>query len=162
MKIQIAFYKGDGNILNKIVRWWTNSVYSHAELVIPESNTWMGITPLVKSKINAIKKEECNIEEWDFIDIEISESQYNNIMEFYEDTCGHGYDWAGMLLSQFLPCKIKHKHRWYCSEWIAYALRISGIIDWRVIKIYDRKDLSPAVLYELVTMMVEIKDEIQS
>ena len=160
MKIQIAFYKGDGNILNKIVRWWTNSVYSHAELVIPETSTWMGITPLLKSKINAIKKEECNMADWDFIDIEISQSQYNNIMEFYEDTHGHGYDWIGMLLSQFLPCKIKHKNRWYCSEWIAYALRISGIIDWRVIKIYDRKDLSPAVLYDLVTMMVEIKDEI--
>lgn len=160
MKIQIAFYKGKGNILNKIVRWWTNSIYSHAELVFPESNTWMGITPLLKSKLNAVERKEHNTIEWDFIDIEISESQYNNIMEFYEDTKGQGYDWVGMLLSQFLPCKIKHKHRWYCSEWIAYALRISGIIDWRVIKIYDRKDLSPAVLYDLVTMMVEIKDEI--
>ena len=72
-------------------------------------------------------------------------------MEFFEYTRGQGYDWIGMLLSQFLPCKIKHRERWYCSEWIAYALRIACIIDWRTIKIYDRKDLSPQILYNLVT-----------
>lgn len=160
MKIQVAFYKADGDILNKIVRLWTKSIYSHAELVFPETKTWMGITPLLKSKINAVKKTTYNPDEWDFVELEISEKQYENIMEFYEYTKGHGYDWIGMLLSQFLPCKIKHNHRWYCSEWIAYALRISGIIDWRVIKIYDRKDLSPAVLYDLVTMAAKIKNDV--
>ena len=73
-------------------------------------------------------------------------------MEFYEYTKGQGYDWIGMLLSQFLPCKIKHKKRWYCSEWIAYALRIACVIDWKTIKIYYRKDLSPAVLHEIISI----------
>lgn len=150
MKIKIAFYKGEGDFLNKIVRWWTNSVYSHAELVLPDEITWVGISPFLKSKVAKRQKLLYEYEEWDFISIDITQEQLDIIMEFYQYTEGQGYDWIGMLLSQFLPCKIKHKKRWYCSEWIAYALRISCIFDWRIIKIYDRKDLSPSVLHDLV------------
>ena len=151
MYIKVAFYKGRGNFLNSIVRWWTGSIYSHAELVLPDGITWLGISPFLKSKVDARKKLLLNPGEWDFINIQITEEQLEIILEFLEDTKGCGYDWIGMLLSQFLPCKIKHKKRWYCSEWIAYALRIACVLDWRTIRIYDRKDLSPSVLHELVT-----------
>jgi hypothetical protein len=156
VKIKVAFYKGKGNCLNGIVRWWTKSDYSHAEIMLPDGITWIGISPFLKSKVASRKKLIIDYSEWDFVDIPVNQEQLDIIMEFFEDTEGHGYDWAGMLLSQFLPCKIKHKKRWYCSEWIAYALRIACVIDWRIIKIYDRKDLSPAILYNLV---VDIKNE---
>ena len=156
MKIKVAFYKGKGDYLNGIVRWWTKSVYSHAELVLPDGITWIGISPFLKSKVASRKKLMTKYTDWDFITIDVTQEQVDIIMEFFDDTEGHGYDWVGMLLSQFLPCKIKHKKRWYCSEWIAYALRISCVIDWRKIKIYDRKDLSPAILYNLV---VNIRNE---
>jgi hypothetical protein len=159
VKIQIAFFRGKGSCVNSVVRWWTNSIYSHAEIILPDGYTWIGISPFLKSKVDERKKIFFELQEWDFIDIEITEEQYNIIMEFYEDTKGQGYDWIGMLLSQFLPCKIKHKKRWYCSEWISYALRIACIIDWRKIRIYERKDLSPAVLHQLLT---DSKNEIQS
>jgi len=55
-----------------------------------------------------------------------------------------------MLFSQFLPFRIKRKNKWYCSEWIAYALRVSGFFNWQVIKLYDQRDLSPGVLYDLI------------
>lgn len=149
MKIQVAFYKGKGNFINSVVRRWTNSIYSHAELVLPDGQTWIGISPFLKSKIASRQKTSFDPVEWDFLSIEITEEQYEVILDFYEETKGEGYDWIGMLTSQFSPCKIKHRKRWYCSEWIAYALRIACVFDWRTIKIYDRKDLSPAVLYEL-------------
>ena len=151
MKIKVAFYKGKGNFINGIVRWWTKSVYSHAEIVLPDGITWIGISPFLKSKVASRKKIIIDYSEWDFVDISVNQEQLDIIMEFFEDTENQGYDWVGMLLSQFLPCKIKHKKRWYCSEWIAYALRISCAVDWRIIKIYDRADLSPAVLYDLIT-----------
>ena len=150
MKIKIAFYKGDGNCLNGVVRWWTKSIYSHAELVLPDGITWIGISPFLKSKVASRKKLLIDYTEWDFLSLEVTQEQVDIIMEFFEDTEGHRYDWVGMLLSQFLPCKIKHKKRWYCSEWIAYALRIACVFDWRIIKIYERKDLSPSTLYDLV------------
>tara|TARA_R110000824_G_scaffold297519_2_gene485736 strand:+ start:1846 stop:2322 length:477 start_codon:yes stop_codon:yes gene_type:complete len=156
VKIKIAFYKGKGNFINGIVRWWTSSIYSHAEIILPDGITWIGISPFLKSKVASRKKIIIDHSEWDFIDIDVNQEQLDIMMEFFADTEGHGYDWIGMLLSQFLPCKIKHKKRWYCSEWIAYALRIACVIDWRIIKIYDRKDLSPAILYNLV---VDIKNK---
>ena len=124
--------------------------------MLPDGITWIGISPFLKSKVASRKKIIIDHSEWDFVDIDVNQEQLDIIMEFFEDTEGHGYDWIGMLLSQFLPCKIKHKKRWYCSEWIAYALRIACVIDWRIIKIYDRKDLSPAILYDLVA---DIKNE---
>ena len=150
MEIRIAFYKGQGNFLNKIVRWWTKSIYSHAELVLPDRITWLGISPFLKSKVASRKKFIIEYSDWDFVTLQVTQEQVDIIMEFFEDTEGQGYDWVGMLLSQFLPWRIKHRKRWYCSEWIAYALRIACVLDWRTIKIYDRKDLSPAALYQLI------------
>ena len=157
MKIKVAFYKGKGDFVNAIVRWWTNSVYSHAELVLADNVTWIGISPFVKSKIDKKIKLQANPNDWEFITLEITEQQYDVIMQFFADTEGHGYDWVGMLLSQFLPCKIKHRKRWYCSEWIAYALRIACIFDWRTLRLYERKDLSPQVLYNLLEELKNAK-----
>ena len=150
MKIQVAFYKGKGNFINSIVRWWTNSVYSHAELVLPDGETWIGISPFLKSKVASRQKLLVDYTEWDFLTIEITEEQYEVILDFFEETKECKYDWIGMILSQFLPFNIKRKNKWYCSEWIAYALRISGVVDWKVIKIYNQTDLSPGQLHSII------------
>jgi hypothetical protein len=158
VKIKIAFYRGKGTLINSIVRWWTGSVYSHAELILNDNVTWIGISPFVKSKISKRIELDVDQSQWDFYAIEITKEQNEIILEFFDETKGEGYDWIGMLLSQFLPCKIKHRKRWYCSEWIAYALRIACVFDWKIIKIYDRKDLSPAVLHKLVTQVSDEKE----
>ena len=150
MEIKIAFYKGDGGWKNKIIRWWTKSPYSHAELVLPDKVTWVSISPLLTSKVETRTKEEYNESSWDFVPLQVSEEQFTTIMEFYEFTKGSSYDWIGMIFSQFLPFTIKRQGKWYCSEWIAYALRISNVVDWKIIKIYDRHDLSPGVLHQIV------------
>tara|TARA_R110000772_G_scaffold92928_1_gene190015 strand:- start:357 stop:830 length:474 start_codon:yes stop_codon:yes gene_type:complete len=151
MKISVAFYKGEGNWKNKIIRWWTKSPYSHAELILPDQKTWISISPLKTSKVQSRIRTTYNKDNWDFIELSLTQPQLDVIIEFYDFTEGCEYDWMGMLLSQFLPFHVKRKGKWYCSEWIAYALRISCIIDWRLIKIYDRADLSPAKLYEIIS-----------
>jgi len=93
------------------------------------------------------------LNEWDFISFEATEEELRNIQRFYELTKGDRYDWVGLVLSQILPYHIKRRGKWYCSEWIAYALRISGILKWDRIRIYDQSDLSPQKLYEMVTKL---------
>ena len=159
MKISIAFYKGKGNILNKIVRVWTKSRYSHAELILDDEKTWISISPKLGSKIANTVPLLVDHTQWDIIELQVDEGQYQTILEFYDETAGCGYDWIGMLCSQFLPFRIKARNRWYCSEWIAYALRIACIIDWKIIKIYDRKDLSPGVLHNIVQKVKEDEDK---
>ena len=104
------------------------------------------LSPFLKSEISSRKNNNYNPDAWDFIKISITEEQHSTIKEFYDLTVGDGYDWVGMILSQFVPFKIKQKDRWYCSEWILYALRISCVVDWKIIKIFDQSDLSPSKL----------------
>ena len=87
-----------------------------------------------------------NEKEWDFICVPITPLQLGIIEQFYDQTQGQQYDWVGMIASQVVPFHIKHQHRWYCSEWIAYALRLAGAVD----KLYHHADLTPQRLYEML------------
>jgi len=155
MELKVAFYRGKGGMVHKVVRWWTKSNYSHAELILPDGVTWVGISPFKTSRLEARISPDFKESDWEFINISVNETQNDIIKEFYDSTEGCKYDWSGMILSQILPYHIKRKNKWYCSEWIAYALRISGVLDWRLIKIYDRSDLSPAALYDILGALKE-------
>ena len=149
-KISIAFFKGGDNLFHKIVRWWTKSPYSHAELIMP-TGEWISISPFLAKQVESRTGPDAPMSQWDFIEIEVNEKKIESLERFYELTKGQKYDWFGMIASQILPFHIKGRSRWYCSEWIAYALRISGILKWDRIQIYDQSDLSPQKLYELVS-----------
>lgn len=152
MNIYIGLYKGKGNLINSIVRKWTKSQYSHAELILDDKITWIGISPFIKSQVTDRKNVEYNPEKWDFYKIPITKEQYTAVLDFYDITRGTAYDWIGMLLSQFLPFRIKQENKWYCSEWILYALRISCVVDWRVLRIFDQSDLSPSKLHDILLL----------
>ena len=88
MEIKVAFYKGSGDLLNKIVRWWTKSPYSHAELILPDGVTWIRIGPFSSSKLSAIKKETWVPQNWDFVTLKVTEDKVDTIKEFFERTQG--------------------------------------------------------------------------
>ena len=159
MKIKVAFYKGGEGWQHKIIRWWTKSIYSHAELVMPDNFTWISISPFLESKVSKRLKTDFDLEKWDFVTIDITEEQHTSLMEFYENTKDNVYDWWGMLLSQFTPFKVKSKNKWYCSEWITNALVLCGVLNWNSVNIYDKIDMRPSDLYEIVSE--HISDEVQ-
>jgi len=153
VNVCIALYKGNGQLHNAIVRRWTNSEYSHAELIMPDESA---ITILPFS-LAGITRRPFDIEggekEWDFICIPINPSQLCTLERFYDQTKGNQYDWLGMIASQVVPFHIKHKKRWYCSEWIAYALRLICVID----GLHQQCDMSPKVLSRLIKHIKRIK-----
>tara|TARA_B100000131_G_scaffold322521_1_gene376733 strand:- start:2295 stop:2795 length:501 start_codon:yes stop_codon:yes gene_type:complete len=128
MNIRIAFYKGRGRRRDRLIRWWTKSPYSHVEIVIPNRGWWLGIhppeSPNVRKKINYGYKES----EWDFLDFAVTNDQIDSIIRFYNLTKGDAYDWVGMIVSHVTPFKVKHIKKWYCSEWVIYALEYAGVI----------------------------------
>ena len=128
------------------MKWWTKRNYSHAELVLPDNRS-LSISPVeLKGVRQQTDIDFTDKELWDLVEIEIDENQYKRLLHFYEKTKGDGYDWIGMLLSQFTPFHVKRIGRWYCSEWIAYALRIICVVD----DVYAYADLSPQRLFELL------------
>ncbi len=154
MELCVAFYKGEGRWHNRVVRSTTQSIYSHAELIMPDGKS-ISIQPFDSRGVRKINfHDHENEEEYDMICIPASKEQVKTIEMFFFDTRGDGYDWPGMILSKFTPFFIKRTGRWYCSEWIAYALRLAGAID----SLYHYNDLTPQRLYEILLNYADHSD----
>ena len=107
--------------------------------------TCISIIPFGLDGVRRKKFDEAE-EDYDWVSIPITSEQLEKIETFYEHTQGEGYDWVGMIVSKFTPFHVKMIHRWYCSEWIAYALRLICVID----NLYAYADLTPQRLYNLL------------
>jgi len=157
--IKVAFFKGSPKSrLHRFIRWWTKSPYSHAELILPDNETWVSISPFLTSRLGSRKKSDVeDLNDWDYLSFKLSwrepvrEYQLEQLRKFIEDTRGSKYDWFGMILSHLSPYVIKRKGRWYCSEWIAHALVCSRVIMWYDMVIHDTPDLSPGKLYNILS-----------
>jgi hypothetical protein len=157
--VKIAFFKGyKRKYLHRFIRWWTKSNYSHAELVMPDDETWIGISPFLGSRVAARKKTlDENEDVWDFLTFNLSwrapvrEYQLTQLQKFIDKTSGSKYDWTGVIISNLTSFLVKKRDRWYCSEWIAHALVNSRIVMWDDINLFDTPDLNPGKLYELLS-----------
>ena len=116
----------------------------------------MSISPFLSSKVEIRNDPTINENEWDYIDLELSwrppvrRYQVSQLEKFIEMTKGSKYDWIGMILSHLSPFVIKHKKKWYCSEWIAHALVYSRIVMWDDMNLHHTPDLSPGKLYTIL------------
>lgn len=150
--ISVAFFKGDKKVFHhRFIRWWTGSIYSHAELLL-DKETWVSISPFLYSKVGARIKTHYDESDWDFIHFSISDIQLHALKDFISETTGDGYDWIGMLLSQIGPFMVKGRGRWYCSQWVFRCLSYSGVIRLRSSKIYETPGLNPGKLYSLLSL----------
>jgi len=159
-KIRVAFFKGGEGILHRVIRWWTKSKYSHAELIMPDGKTWISISPFLSARVSArIKGTIENPEKWDYLDFNLSwrepveEYQLIQLYRFIDMTQGSKYDWTGMLVSQICPYLVKRRDKWYCSEWIAHALVNSRIVMWDDLRLYETPNLSPGKLHEILSTL---------
>ena len=167
MKIRVAFFKGDkGRWLHRFIRWYTKSKYSHAELVMPDDETWAGISPFLTSKVGTRKKSiEESKDEWDFLTFKLSwrqpvrEYQIAQLNRFLEKTSGSRYDWTGLIISNLTSFLVKKRDKWYCSEWIAHALVNARIVMWDDMDLYDTPNLSPGTLYNMLIEHAEDEDD---
>ncbi len=168
MKIKIAFFKGDKKSwLHRFIRWWTKSKYSHAELILPGGNEWVGISPFLTSKVGIREKnlsEKEKNENWDYLVFTLNwrppvrEYQFKQLHKFIEKTVGSRYDWLGVIVSNLTPFLMKKRDRWYCSEWIAHALVNARIVMWDDMNLYDTPEMSPGKLYELLVDLADQND----
>ena len=122
--IRIAFYRGRGNAIDSIVRVWTQSIYSHTEIVIDD--IWYGASPrdggVVRRRVSPKK------ENWDYIDIECSDVEKTAVIEFLEEQIGKRYDYLGIFTAQIIGVNADDKKKWFCSELAASALIDAGIV----------------------------------
>jgi hypothetical protein len=119
MQIQIAFYIADkGTWLDKLIAWWTASKYSHVELIV--DGMWYSTSP----REGEVRKKDIPFykDHWDVYDIEVDMTY---LQEFFILTVGKKYDWKALIFTQVLPLGREDRQKFFCSEWVATALRIS-------------------------------------
>lgn len=114
----LAFYKGNGDFLNKVVRFFTRSKYSHCAIVAhcmeySSSSRYGG----VYAQRRYIPYD---LKEWDLVPVGIPSQ---DIVAFYNRTRDCKYDYLGAIGSVFTVFKQKGS-RYFCSEWCAECLRL--------------------------------------
>lgn len=126
--MHLAFYRGEGKIVDRLVRWWTQGKYSHCEMVFSDGMYFSADAWSNKVRYATIKANPAN---WDFVELGINPKEELAVRAWCDSQNGKGYDWVGILLSQILPLKAHSKRRWFCSELCVAALqtvgRLSGI-----------------------------------
>lgn len=149
LELTVAFYKGEGLRRDKVIRWWTGSPYSHVELVMP-SGMIAGIRPPYNPYISKRAAGELAEEEWELVKLPVTEKQLKKVKDFIESTKGQGYDWVGMIASHLTPFKVKFPKKWYCSEWVLYALSVAKIFNWKDLKPYNLARIPPGKVYDII------------
>jgi len=137
--IKLAFYKGEGTVYSKLIRWWTRGKYSHVEIVVG-SYQYSSIEGI------GVRKEwhKYDRSEWDYVDV--YDLNIDDVLEFFEMTKGHKYDKIG-ILGFIIPLKDR-TNEWFCSEWCSNALKISG---YKVMWNKEPSKISPNKLYKMLT-----------
>ena len=130
--MEVWFYIGKGRLFDRLIRWWTNSKYSHCEIVIggmsSSADAWTNC-------VRAIPASGFNPNSWERIPVTGDTAK---AVSFVSSQLGKKYDWFG-ILGFFLPGNVQDPNRWYCSEFCAAVLGI------------EKRPISPQQLYEVLT-----------
>ncbi|WP_337056284.1 hypothetical protein [Pseudomonas sp. USHLN015] len=123
MSVQLAMFKGKGQIGNAVIRWWTGSRYSHCELVVDGlcySSSVMDKGVRCKAIGPDDDQISLDVRLWDIFDLPWADE--NRIKDYFAKTDSDQYGWPSLILSQMLNRNQSIKHAQFCSEWCAAAL----------------------------------------
>lgn len=126
--MKVAFFKGPGTILDKLIRRVTRSPYSHCELLFSDGllseNGWMfGAMP---GEGTRFKQATLKPAEWIFVDLPVTRPQELLALYFCRAENKCGYDYPGVF-RYLLPLFTESKEKWFCSEVCTAALQAAGL-----------------------------------
>lgn len=137
--MRLAFYKAPGDLIDKSIRRWTKSEYSHCELVF-SNGLWFSASP--RDGGTRFKHIDIDPEKWDFICVPMTLEQELKVYDFCiaEDRCL--YDWLGILFTQVIPLSFENPWWWFCSEVCVAAFQQAGLCVGLVAHETDPEELS--------------------
>lgn len=139
--MQIAFYKAEGKIFDKLIRWWTGGRYSHCELVFSDGVFFSSSPRDGGVRYKTIQKD---LGKWDFVGIRVDKFDENVLRRWCDSKVGRSYDWLGIALTQALPLGMEDPERYFCSEIIVDALQHIGRF-----KGFTPSEVTPQKLYNI-------------
>lgn len=115
-RVQAAFYCKRGDWVDGVIRWRTSSPFSHVELVVD------GVCLSSSGRDGGVREKAIALESGDWVLVALPWADVAQVMGFFANTRGCGYDWLGVLVGQAASFSVQDKGRWFCSEWCAAAL----------------------------------------
>jgi len=126
--IYLAFYRGEGRLLSDtLVKWVTRSEFSHCELLMSarppkDGETHRCVTAQGKNGGVCVRDVHFRPGAYEFVPV-----PWAPLDTFAKAAArlGQGYDYWGLLMSQFINLR-RHVHsRYFCSKLCAEALGLS-------------------------------------
>lgn len=118
MTVRLAVRKNDRRLTSRFICWWTNSKYSHCELIIDG----LCYSSSMMDKGVRRKKIDLNPRKWDVIDLPWASKEV--ALSYFEQTRHQAYGWAGLAINQLLNMGHSTQGAQFCSQWCAGALGI--------------------------------------
>ena len=148
VEVKVLLYKATAStatLSDKVIAWWTNSKYSHCEIVVDGTN--IAVHP---DSIEATEYVSGMDYEFDAVDLQlqVTEEQYDNFWEYVStNILGKKYDWLGIGVSQVVKVGVQDDSKWTCSEATSKMLQVLG--DSRFWSIHPG-DMSPGDIAEIL------------
>ncbi len=124
--IWLAFYRGRGTWVDRVIRVATRSPYSHVELILSPHRPVEG--DIDRPAFSASGRDggvRCktiafDLAKWDFVPVVwADEARLHHAIQTYS---GLRYDYLGLLFSQIFNLRRDAPDRWFCSETVAWIL----------------------------------------
>ena len=94
MSVQLALYKASGNWINRLIRWWTGSQYSHCELVVRGTCYSSSVRDGgVRAKVMALPSDK-----WDVIELPWADD--GSVTGWFIEHERDRYGWLDLLTGQ--------------------------------------------------------------
>lgn len=118
MTVQLALRKHDTRIAAEAIQWWTNSIYSHCELVV---DGWCYSSSVMDK---GVRKKVIDLDpaKWDLIELPWADA--GKIREYFIATDHLRYGWPSLITSQLFNLNRPVNGAQFCSEWCAAALEM--------------------------------------
>lgn len=114
--VKLALRKGDTRIGARLIQWWTNSIYSHCELVIDDLCYSSSIMD------HGVRSKAIDLDpgKWDVIELPWADEA--TVLAYFAKTDGYSYGWFSLIASQIFNRNQVDNDSQFCSEWCASAL----------------------------------------
>ncbi len=118
--IYLAAYKGKTRFFDRFIQFWTNSKYSHCELVV---NGVCYSSSYLDGGVRAKSINYNDSAKWDLYVVEWADA--DTILGYYERTKEYKYSVFDLIFTQLFKSVLDDTNAMYCSAWCAGALGLS-------------------------------------
>lgn len=109
----VCFFKGGTGIWNRLIRWWTKSIYSHCEFCFSDNVSFAADYDVNRTRFKQVTY--CQ-QDWDLFEVNIKPQEEATLRFWCEREKDCKYDTIGILFTQIIPLSFENPWWWFCSE----------------------------------------------